>query len=52
VAWAAAIVGRDLFRHFRLMRSQTAEFGVAAAAAFVLFYFSIDRAVAALLLGI
>ena len=52
VAWAVAIVGRDLFRQFRMMRSQTAEFGVAGAAAFVLFYLSIDRAIAALLLGV
>lgn len=52
VAWGAVVVGRDLFRHFRLMRSQMVEFGLAAAAAFVVFYLSIDRAIAALLLGV
>jgi hypothetical protein len=52
VAWAASIVGRDLFRRLQVMRSQTTEFGLAAAAAFVVFYLSIDRAVTALLLGV
>lgn len=51
VAWAVAIVGRDLFRQFRVMRNQTAEFLLAGGAAFVVFYLSIDRAVTALLLG-
>lgn len=52
LAWGAAIVGRDVFRHFRMMRNQAVEFGMAAAAAFIVFYLSIDRAVAALLLGV
>ena len=51
VAWIAAYFGRDLLRHFRVMRNQTAEFALAGAAAFLIFYLSIDRAVAAILLA-
>lgn len=52
VSWAVVIVGRDMFRHCRMLQNQAAEFGLAAAAAFIVFYLSIDRSVTALLLGI
>ena len=45
------IIGRDVLRHFTVMRNQAVEFGLAAVMAFIVFYLSIDRAVAALLLG-
>jgi hypothetical protein len=44
-------MGRDMLRHFRLMKDQTVEFAVAAAVAFGIFYMAIDRAVAAILLA-
>ena len=37
---------------FQILKNQAAEFGVAALVAFVLFYVSIDRAVAAIFLGL
>jgi hypothetical protein len=51
IAWILAYAGRDMLRHFRVMKNQVAEFGLAAALAFVIFYLAIDRAVTALLLG-
>lgn len=51
IAWVLALVGRDMLRHFRLMKSQALEFGLAAAIAFVIFYMAIDRAVAAILIA-
>ena len=50
-AWLISIFGQNIFAKFRLLRSQAIEFGIAAAVAFALFYLSIDRAVAAMLLG-
>jgi hypothetical protein len=40
-----------MLRHFRMLKNQTVEFALAGAAAFMIFYLSIDRAVAAILLG-
>jgi hypothetical protein len=51
VAWVMVFMGRDMLRHFRLMKDQTIEFAVAAAVAFGIFYMAIDRAVAAILLA-
>ena len=51
VAWVVAYAGRDMLRHFRVMKSQAIEFGVAGAFAFVIFYLAIERAVTAILLG-
>jgi hypothetical protein len=51
-AWLFAIFGRDVLRQVRMLRSETAEFAIAGAVAFTLFYISIDRAVTALQLGI
>jgi hypothetical protein len=50
-AWLISIFGQNVFAKFRLLKSQAIEFGVAAAVAFVMFYLSIDRAVAAMFLG-
>lgn len=50
-AWLMSIFGRKIFAQFRVMKNQALEFGVAALAAFAVFYLSIDRAVAAMLLG-
>ncbi len=52
VAWLIAIFGRNLLRDLRMLKNQTVEFGIAALVAFGLFYVSIDRAVAAMLLGL
>ena len=51
VAWVVAFFGRDILRQVQVMRNQLIEFAFAAVAALVLFYLSIDRAVAAILLG-
>jgi hypothetical protein len=50
-AWLISIFGQNIFAKFRLLRNQAIEFGIAAAVAFAMFYLSIDRAVAAMLLG-
>ena len=50
-AWLISIFGQNLFARVRLMKSQAVEFAVAAAVAFGMFYLSIDRAVAAMLIG-
>ncbi len=51
VAWLVAFLGRDMLQQFRMLKNQTVEFALAGAAAFTIFYLSIDRAVAAILLG-
>ncbi len=51
VAWLMTILGRDILRHLCLLRNQAVEFSLAAAAVFVVFYLSVDRAVAAILIG-
>lgn len=51
VAWMVAFLGRDMLQQFRMLKNQTVEFALAGAAAFTIFYLSIDRAVAAILLG-
>ncbi len=50
-AWLISIFGQNVFAKFRLMKNQAIEFAVAALVAFAMFYLSIDRAVAAMLLG-
>lgn len=50
-AWLISIFGQNVFAQFRLLKNQAIEFGIAAAVAFAMFYLSIDRAVAAMLLG-
>src|SRR3712207_1653788 len=50
-AWLISIFGQNVFAKFRLLKNQAVEFGIAAIVAFVMFYLSIDRAVAAMLLG-
>lgn len=50
-AWLISIFGQNLFARFRLMKNQAAEFAIAAAVAFGMFYLSIDRAVAAMFIG-
>jgi hypothetical protein len=50
-AWLISVFGQNLFARFRVMRSQAAEFAIAALVAFAMFYLSIDRAVAAMLIG-
>ena len=51
IGWIVAYAGRDMLRQFRVMKNQVAEFSLAAALAFVIFYLAIDRAVTAILLG-
>ncbi|NIX76320.1 hypothetical protein [Microvirga terricola] len=51
VAWIMSFSGREILRHIKMLKNQTIEFGIAGAVAFALFYLSIDRAVAALLIG-
>lgn len=51
IAWVVAFFGRDVLRQVRVVPNQLIEFGLAAAVALVLFYLSIDRAVAAILIG-
>ena len=51
IAWVMAFFAGDMLRNFRLLKNQTAEFAIAGAVAFGLFYVAIDRAVSALLLG-
>ncbi len=50
-AWLISIYGQNVLRQFQLLKNQAIEFGIAAIVAFVLFYLSIDRAVAAILIG-
>ncbi|ACA17445.1 conserved hypothetical protein [Methylobacterium sp. 4-46] len=51
LAWAAAQFGRETLRRTQLLANAAAEFALAAAVAFGVFYVAIDRAVAALSLG-
>jgi hypothetical protein len=51
VAWIMSFSGREILRHVKMLKNQTIEFGIAGAVAFALFYLSIDRAVAALLIA-
>jgi hypothetical protein len=51
-AWLMSIYGQNALSRFRVLKNQVVEFGIAAAVAFLLFYLSIDRAVAAMLLGV
>ncbi len=51
LAWVIAYTARDLMRQFRVMKNQAVEFTFAACLAFVIFYMSINRAVAAISLG-
>lgn len=50
-AWLISIFGQNFFAKFRILKSQAIEFGIATIAAFIMFYLSIDHAVAAMLLG-
>jgi hypothetical protein len=50
-AWLISIFGQNLFAQFRVFRNQIIEFAIAAVVAFGMFYLSIDRAVAAMLIG-
>ena len=50
-AWLISIYGQKALSQFRLLRNQVIEFGIAAVVAFAMFYLSIDRAVAAMLIG-
>ncbi len=50
-AWVMVQFGGGILRELRLFKNQAIEFGIAGAIAFTLFYLSIDRAVAAILLG-
>ena len=51
VSWLVAVFGRGVLQQLRMLRNQAIEFAIAAAVAFVLFYLSVDRAVAAILLA-
>ncbi len=51
-AWIMVLFGGGILREMRLFKNQAIEFGIAGAVAFTLFYLSIDRAVAALRLGV
>ena len=50
-AWLISIFGQNLFAQFRIFKNQIIEFAFAAIVAFGMFYLSIDRAVAAMLIG-
>jgi hypothetical protein len=50
-AWLISIFGQNLFAQFRIFKNQIIEFAIAAVVAFGMFYLSIDRAVAAMLIG-
>jgi hypothetical protein len=50
-AWLISIFGQNLFAQFRVFKNQIIEFAFAAMVAFGMFYLSIDRAVAAMLIG-
>jgi hypothetical protein len=51
VSWLIAVFGRGVLQQLRMLRNQAIEFAIAASVAFVLFYLSVDRAVAAILIG-
>ena len=52
LAWVMVFFGSDVLRQIKLCRNQTLEFAAAAAVAFGVFYMSIDRAVAAILIAL
>jgi quinol-cytochrome oxidoreductase complex cytochrome b subunit len=51
VAWLLTVYGHNTLRQLQMLKNQTVEFAIAAAVSFVVFYLSIDRAVAAMLIG-
>ncbi len=51
MAWLLTVFGHNTLRRFQILKNQAVEFGIAGAVAFVVFYLSIDRAVAAMLIG-
>ena len=51
IAWIMVFVGGDMLRQCKVFRNQAIEFGAAAIVAFAVFYMSIERAVAAILLA-
>lgn len=51
IAWIGFYFGRDLMRRFQTLPNLAVEFSAAALVAFGVFYLSIDRAVAALYIG-
>jgi hypothetical protein len=51
VAWVMVAFGGGVLRQFRVFKNLAMEFALAGAVAFVIFYVSIDRAIAALLLA-
>ena len=52
VAWLLTVYGHNTLRQLQMLKNQTVEFAIAAAVSFVVFYLSIDRAVAAFALGL
>ena len=52
LAWLSVYFGRELMRRFQTLPNQAVEFAAAALVTFGIFYLSIDRAVAALTLGL
>lgn len=51
LGWLSVAYGGDLLRRTQMLRNQSAEFALAALAAFTVFYMSVERAVTALMLG-
>ncbi|WP_210485048.1 hypothetical protein [Microvirga antarctica] len=51
-AWLLSVFGRDALRQVQILKSEAIEFGVAGLVSFVLFYVSVDRAVAAFVLAL
>jgi hypothetical protein len=52
VAWICAALGANVFRRSQLLKSQSAEFGVAGLVAFAMFCLAVYRAVTAYSLGL
>lgn len=52
VAWVSVFLGREMLRRSQTLTNVAIEFAAAALVALVIFYLSIDRAVAALYIGI
>ncbi|AWN41957.1 hypothetical protein U8607_14295 [Methylobacterium durans] len=52
VAWISVYFGREIMRRTQTLSNLTLEFAAAAMVAFGVFYLSIDRAVAALYIGL
>ncbi|GJE43817.1 hypothetical protein [Methylobacterium soli] len=52
VAWLSVYFGREVMRRSQTLSNLTLEFAAAAVVAFGVFYLSIDRAVAALYIGL